>query len=263
MQITPRFTRALAVAAIAGLSLTACGGGADEPAATGEGGVTLLNAGKLTVCSDIPYEPFEFVRAGENVGFDMDIIAEVAKDLDAELDVIDDSFEGIQSGLSLSKCDLSISSISITEERKANMDFSDPYMDDDLTLIAKDGSGITDLESAKGKKVGVQSATTGAKHAADNGLDAVQFEDAGLQVQALKAGTVDAVLGNASVLAYQIKDDAQFQRVEDFATGEQLGISIKKGNTALLESVNATLARITDDGTLEEFSTTWFGETTE
>ena len=133
-------------------------------------------------------------------------------------------------------------------------------MDDDLTLVASEASGITDLESAKGKKVGVQQATTGAKFAAEKGLDAQQFEDTGLLVQALQAGTIDAALGNQSVLAYAIKDDTKFKRVENFTTGEQLGISIKKGNTAMATQVNGTLKRLTDDGTLKKFETTWFGE---
>lgn len=251
--------KAAAILAAGALTLTACGG-SSTPAATSEGGVQLINAGKLTVCSDVPYEPFEFQKDGKIVGFDMDIAAEVAKDMKAELNVVDSSFEAIETGTALTQCDLSISSVSITDTRKSVMDFSDPYMDDDLTLVASEASGITDLESAKGKKVGVQQATTGAKFAAEKGLDAQQFEDSGLLIQALQAGTIDAALGNQSVLAYAIKDDTKFKRVENYTTGEQLGISIKKGNTAMATQVNSTLKRLTDDGTLKKFETTWFGE---
>jgi polar amino acid transport system substrate-binding protein len=252
--------KAAAILAAGALTLTACGGGTTTPAAS-EGGVQLINAGKLTVCSDVPYEPFEFQKDGKIVGFDIDIANEVAKDLNAELNIVDSSFEAIETGTALTGCDLSISSVSITDVRKSVMDFSDPYMDDDLTLVATTASGITDLNSAKGKKVGVQQATTGAKYAAENGIDAQQFEDSGLLIQALLAGTIDAALGNQSILAYAIKDDPKFKRVEDYTTGEKLGISIKKGNTAMTEKVNATLKRLTDDGSLKKFETTWFGET--
>ncbi|MCU1435000.1 MAG: transporter substrate-binding protein [Pseudarthrobacter sp.] len=252
--------KAAAILAAGALTLTACGGGTTTPAAS-EGGVQLINAGKLTVCSDIPYEPFEFQKDGQIVGFDIDIANEVAKDLNAELSVVDSSFEAIETGTALTGCDLSISSVSITDVRKSVMDFSDPYMDDDLTLVATTASGITDIDSAKGKKVGVQQATTGAKYASENGIDAQQFEDSGLLIQALLAGTIDAALGNQSILAYAIKDDPKFKRVEDYTTGEKLGISIKKGNTAMTEKVNATLKRLKDDGSLEKFETTWFGET--
>lgn len=251
--------KAAAILAVGALTLTACGG-SSTPAATSEGGIQLTNAGKLTVCSDVPYEPFEFQKDGKIVGFDMDIAAEVAKDMKAELSVVDSSFEAIETGTALTQCDVSISSISITDTRKAVMDFSDPYLADDLTLVASDASGITNLDGAKGKKVGVQQATTGAQYAKDQGLDAQQFEDTGLLVQALKAGTIDAALGNQSVLGYAIKDDSNFKRVENYATGEKLGIAIKKGNTAMATQVNGTLKRLTDDGTLATFETTWFGE---
>ncbi|MCO4262580.1 ABC transporter substrate-binding protein [Pseudarthrobacter sp. MDT3-26] len=251
--------KAAAILAAGALTLTACGG-STTPAAS-EGGIQLINAGKLTVCSDVPYEPFEFQKDGKIVGFDIDIANEVAKDLNAELSIVDSSFEAIETGTALTGCDVSISSISITDVRKSVMDFSNPYMDDDLTLVATTASGITDINSAKGKKVGVQQATTGAKYTAENGIDAQQFEDSGLLVQALQAGTIDAALGNQSILAYAIKDDPKFERVDDYATGEKLGISIKKGNTAMAEKVTGTLKRLTDDGSLKKFETTWFGET--
>jgi polar amino acid transport system substrate-binding protein len=250
--------KAAAILAAGALTLTACGG-SSTPAAS-EGGVQLINAGKLTVCSDVPYEPFEFQKDGKIVGFDMDIANEIAKDLKAELSVVDSSFEAIETGTALTGCDLSISSVSITDVRKSVMDFSNPYMDDDLTLVATTASGITDINSAKGKKVGVQQATTGAKYAAEKGIDAQQFEDSGLLVQAIQAGTIDAALGNQSILAYAIKDDPKFKRVEDYTSGEKLGIAIKKGNTAMADKVNGTLKRLTDDGTLKKFETTWFGE---
>ncbi len=251
--------KAAVLLAAGALTLTACSGGA-TPAPTA-GGVQLINAGKLTVCSDIPYEPFEFQKDGEIVGFDMDIAAELAKDFNAELNVVDSSFEAIETGVALTQCDVSISSISITDTRKTAMDFSSPYLDDDLTLVASDASGIKNIGDARGKKVGVQQATTGAEYANAQVLNPQQFEDTGLLVQALKAGTIDAALGNQSVLAYAIKDDANLKRVADFATGEKLGIAVKKGNTEVLEQVNATLKRLTDDGSLAKFEANWFGET--
>jgi polar amino acid transport system substrate-binding protein len=252
--------KAAALLAVGALTLTACGGGSSTPAAS-QGGVQLINSGKLTVCSDVPYEPFEFQKDGQTVGFDVDIAKEVAKDLGAELSIVDSSFEAIETGTALTQCDLSISSISITDVRKAVMDFSTPYLDDDLTLLATTASGITDIDSAKGKKVGVQQATTGAKYASDKGIDAQQFEDTGLLVQAIQAGTIDAALGNQSVLAYAIKDNSNWKRVENYASGEKLGIAYKKGNTAMGDKVNASLKRLTDDGSLKKFETTWFGET--
>lgn len=255
-----KFASAVAVTSVALLALTACGSGSGSEGEA-EAGSFPLNEGKLTICSDIPYEPFEFVKDGKNVGFDMDIAAEIAKDAELDLNVIDASFDSIESGLFNTQCDIAISSISITEERSAKMDFSTPYMDDDLVLISADGSGIKDLESAKDKKVGVQQATTGEKYAKEQGLtNIVGFEDAGLQTQALMAGQVDALLGNQSVLGYSIKDKEGFSVVADFKTGEQLGVAVPKDQPKTLELVNGTLKRLTDAGTMEELTVKWFGE---
>ncbi|GHD10238.1 ABC transporter substrate-binding protein [Zhihengliuella salsuginis] len=263
MKIPSRTFKGLAIAAAATLALTACssGGNEAEPSEGGEAGLSLMTEGQLTVCSDIPYEPFEFTdENGEIVGFDIDIATEIAADQDVELSIIDDSFEGIQSGISLNKCDVSISSISITEERKGNMDFSDPYMEDDLVLIAPEGTDITDLESAQDKRIAVQAGTTGETFGQENGLQTIGFDDSGLQIQALKAGTVDAALGNISVLGYAIKDETGFVRVEEIETGEQLGVSIKKGNTEMADAVNGTLQRMEESGELGELEAQWFGE---
>jgi polar amino acid transport system substrate-binding protein len=252
--------KAAVILAVGALTLTACGGTSSGATPAAADGIKLIESGKLTVCSDVPYEPFEFQKDGKIVGFDMDIAAEVAKDLNAELNVVDSSFEAIETGTALTQCDVSISSISITDTRKEVMDFSTPYMDDDLALVASGDSDVKNLDDAKGKKVGVQQATTGADYAKEKGIDAQQFEDTGLLVQALQAGTIDAALGNQSVLGYAIKDDSKLKSVEEYATGEQLGIAIKKGNAAMAEKVNATLKRLTDDGSLTKFTTTWFGD---
>ena len=260
-----RFATTLAATSVALLALTACGSdsGSAEPSADAAGGPSFLTAGKLTVCSDIPYVPFEFKEKDSDkiVGFDMDIAAEIAKDAKAELNVIDASFDSIESGLFKSQCDIAISSLSITEARAKKMNFSTPYLDDDLVLVAKNGSGITDLETSKDKKIGVQQATTGEKYAKEQGLsNIVGFEDAGLQTQALLAGQVDALLGNQSVLGYAIKDKDGFSVVADFKTGEQLGIAVPQEQPKTLELVNGTLKRLADAGTMEELTVKWFGE---
>ena len=259
MRITTTVLKSLAVAAVGALALTACGGSETPAASTDANAVSLKTPGKLTVCSDIPYEPFEFIKGGKNVGFDMDIAAEISKDLGVELNVITSPFESIQSGLFSSQCDAAISGLSITEKRKANMDFSTPYMDDDLTLVAKEGSGITNIESAKGQKVGVQQATTGADFAKEHGLIPVEYPTGNDQVMSLKTGQTVASLGNQSVLGYAIKNEPTLKRVEDFKSGEQLGIAVGKGNAVLLEKINGTLKRLEDDGSMAKFKATWFG----
>ncbi len=254
---------AAAALLLAGCSSTA-GDNDDDAAPAGEdsaasGEVTLLNEGTLTVCTNPPYEPFEYEEDGQVVGLDMDIVGEVAEDLGVELEIKITPFEGIQSGADLDagNCDIVASGITITEEREAKMDFSDPYFDADQGLLVPAGSDIAALEDLEGMTVGVQTATTGLGFADDNGLDYVEFEDLGLQVEALRSGSVDAVINDIAVLGPFASDD--FEVATTFPTGEQYGLGVKTGNTALLDAVNATLERIASDGTYEEIYTKYIG----
>lgn len=252
-------TFALLPAAVgAGLLLAACGGGSPS-ASTTEGGVDLVDSGSLTMCTNPPFEPFEFEENGEVVGLDVDVVREVAKDLGVELKVKATPFEGIQSGADLNSgnCDVVASGITITPERKAKIDFSDPYFDANQGLLVPEGSDLDSLDSLEGKKIGVQQATTGETWANDNGLEVVQFEDLGLQIQALKTGQIDAAVNDIATLGAFVSEG--FEVSTEFSTGEQYGIGVKKGSSALLDQVNATLDRIHQDGTYDEIYTARIG----
>lgn len=265
----PRLT-AVAAMGLGALALSGCA--VLGPAADGTGSdtiaektttVPLLNPDQLSVCADVPYPPFEFFEGNTLVGYDIDIAQRIADDLGVRLNVVDTSFEGIESGASLSGCDLNQSSISITEERQRLMGFSLPYLDDDLVLVSGKDSGITDIDSAQGRRVGVQAATTGEAYAEEQGLNTVQFEDGGMQVQALQAGTVDAALGNQSVLLYSLKDDDRFEVVESLPTGEQLGMAVGPQKAQLGSAVNRALQELRNDGTVAELQERWFGQAQE
>jgi polar amino acid transport system substrate-binding protein len=233
----------------AALALTACSS-AGTPTATSGSGAPLITAGTLSVCTNPPFKPFEYTDdAGKVVGLDMDVVGEVAKDLGVTLDVKVTPFEGIQSGADLDtgNCDIVASGLTITPARQAKMDFSTPYFDADQALLVKDGSGLKDVVSLAGKRVGVQQATTGSDWATSNGLQTVQFEELGLQVQALQTGQVDAVINDYATLVPYAKDGLTV--ATKFPTGEKYGLGVKKGSTALLAAVNKTLARIHTDGT--------------
>jgi len=239
---------------------TAATGGSSAASTAATASVTLVDPGKLTVCTNPPYEPFEYNDASGNVvGLDMDIVGEVAKDLGVTLATTVTPFEGIQSGANLDTgtCDVVASGITITADRKAKIDFSDPYFNADQGLLVPEGSNLKDVASLKGKNIGVQQATTGETWAKDNGLDAVTFEDLGLQIQALKTGQVDAVINDIAVLGPFASQG--FKVAANFSTGEQYGLGVKKGNTALLTVINKTLARIHADGTYDAIYKTRIG----
>ncbi|MYM19684.1 transporter substrate-binding domain-containing protein [Brevibacterium sp. 5221] len=253
----------LALAAAATLALSACGGSDSGDSKGGDSdGPDLVNEGKLTLCSDIPYEPFEFTKDNENVGFDIDMADALAKKLGVELDTITTPFESIESGVALNtgKCDIALSGMGATDERKTKMDFTDIYLKDNLAMMTKKGSGIKTLDDAKSKSVGVQKATTGEAYAKDHGVDPVQFKDTGLLNNAMASGKVDAAVANISTIYAATQAHDNLEMVQDFGTGELIGAAVKKGNTKLADSFNEMLKSKLDDGSYSKLVDQWFGE---
>jgi polar amino acid transport system substrate-binding protein len=239
--------------------LTASAADAEPPTASD---VPLINEGKLLVCTNAPYEPFEMEDAdsGTTVGFDLDLAALVAAQIgpDVTVEAIATPFETIESGaaLDVDQCDILASGITITDERKTKFNFSDPYFDVNLGVLTAD-SAITDEASLAGKVVSVQISTTGQLWANDNGVDSREFKDLGLQVQAMKQGDVDAALGDTAVLAPFVAEG--YSMAFEIPTGDQFGIGVKMGNDALLAAVNAAIADAKADGTYAEIYKKWIG----
>lgn len=156
----------IALTATAALALAGCAGGSGGGESTADNPYGLVRAGTLTVCSDIPYPPFEVEDASAESGysgFDIDLLDAIAKKLDLTLSVQDVGFDSLQSGTTLAAgtCDIGASAITITEERAVNIDFSDPYVDSLQSLLVAVDSGITGIDDLAGRNVGVQQGTTG------------------------------------------------------------------------------------------------------
>jgi polar amino acid transport system substrate-binding protein len=263
----PHVARALAVLAVGALSLTACGGGSSSggssPAAGNELG--LINPGTLTVCSDIPYPPFEFEKGGEYTGFDMDMVREIASGLGLKTEIKDVGFDGLQSGASLAagQCDLGASAITITDARKKNIGLSDPYYDSLQSLLVPAGSPIKSIKDLSGKKVGVQQGTTGEAYAREHLPKDAQVlaypSDAEL-FPALQSKGVDAVLQDYPVNLGHT-EGGKFDIVEKYQTDEHYGFAVKKnGGEALLKAVNTQLAKLKSDGKYKEIYDKYFTE---
>jgi polar amino acid transport system substrate-binding protein len=262
--VTRRGTKPPALLATLALVAVASGCATSTSSSPGEG-LDLIKAGKLTVCTHLDYPPFQARQGTEIVGFDVDVLDQVAKDLGVTQEITDTSFEGIESGESLStrQCDVAAAAMSITATRKEKLDFSDPYFEAKQALLAKKGSGITSLAALRGKKLGVQLATTGEEYADANkdanGYENVQFEDLPLEVTAVQTNQIDAAINDNSVLFDFIKNNPDVEITAEFDTGDQYGIGVRKGNTALLDKVNATLARIRKDGEYDKIHERWIG----
>jgi len=260
----------VAFAATATLALAGCAGGStdaggDAPTSAGDD-YGLVDAGTLTVCSDIPYAPFEF-EGGDNgtgyTGFDIDLLDAIAQQLDLKLAVQDVGFDALQSGTTLASgtCDIGASAMTITEERKANLDFSDPYYDSLQSLLVSTDSGIESIDDLDGKIVGVQQGTTGEAYATENapGAELLQLPSDGELWPAIQAGTIDAILQDQPVNIEHEKADSNYKIVEEYNTDEQYGFAFAKGEkTALMDAVNAALKELRDSGDYDTIYDSYF-----
>jgi len=249
------------IAAAALLSTTACGG-TDSGNGGEDGGLPLVSSGTLTVCSDIPYPPFEMQQGSEYTGFDLDLMREIADGLGLEMEVKDTGFDALQSGLTLNsnQCDIAASAMTITEEREENIDFTEPYYDSEQSLLVPEGSDIASIEDLAGKKVGVQQGTTGKTYTEENApgdTNVVSFPSDGEMYQAIKAGQVDALLQDLPVNLNHEKDGG-FTIVEQYSTGEEYGFAVKQDNTEVLDAVNGQLQELRDSGRYQEIYDSYF-----
>lgn len=262
-------TFGIALAATAILALSGCAsgggdaGGGETPAGDEYG---LVAAGTLTMCSDIPYEPFEYEDSSTETGytgFDVELVSAIAKKLDLKLAVQDVSFEALTSGTVLvaGDCDLGASAMTITDERKANLDFSDSYYDSLQSLLVRADSGIKSIEDLDGKTVGVQQGTTGETYTTDNApksTEIIRFASDGELWPAIQAGQVDAILQDLPVNLSHENADSAYKIVEQYDTKESYGFAFAKGEKdTLIEAVNKALKELNEDGTYQELYDTY------
>lgn len=242
-----RYSRVLASVAALTLIVSACGGSdssSDTTVASG-GELELVKAGSLTVCSDAPYEPFEFQdENGEWTGFDMDVVRAIAEDNGLELEVSVQPFDGIWLAPAAGKCDMVASSMTITEEREAAADFTQSYFDAFQSLLVRkdDAAKYNSLDALAGKTIAVQTGTTGESFANANkpeGATIQSFDEASAMFLALESGQVDAVLQDYLINKERAdKQGTSAVSVKFEDTPEQYGFAVKTGDKALLDILN-------------------------
>lgn len=266
---TPLWQRAAML--MAGLVLAACGKQpepAPAPAPTTEAAAPAPAPAKVYVVgTDAAYAPFEFQNEkGEIVGFDIDVVKAIAQKGGFEVKFVNTPWEGIFNTLQQGDRDFLVSSITITDERKQTMDFSDPYFDAHQLIAVRDNSKVAKFEDLKKLKVGVQTGTTGDEVVTQllgkNSTNVKRFESTPLALQELQAGGVDAVVADNGVIENYVANNtgANFKTVNDPAfTPEQYGLAVRKGNTELLEKLNQGLAAIKADGTYDQIYAKHFG----
>jgi len=186
-------------------TITAAAGASTTPSLDG---VTLVSDGKLTVCSDMPYAPFEFEEDGETTGFDYDLVSAMGEQLGVEVEFVTTPFDSIIPALAAGNCDMIASAMTITEERAEQVGFTAPYFDADqsLLVLAENADEFATLADLDGKTIGVQVETTGATYAEENapeGATIKEFQTGDEMFPALISGDIDAALQDLPVNAYR------------------------------------------------------------
>ncbi|MFC4077419.1 basic amino acid ABC transporter substrate-binding protein [Salinithrix halophila] len=222
----------------------------------------------IKVATDAAYPPFEKQEGnGKITGFDIEVIEAIAKAEGMKVSVKHTGWDPLFEAIKRGKMDVGISAMTITDERKKQFDFSDPYFEaKQLILVPKD-SKVKSLKDLKGKKIGVQSATTGAevvKKAFGTTYPGLKgYDDTPGAIDDLANGRVDAVVADNGVVQDYVKRKlkGQFKTVEDQSfEPEHYGIIVKKGNKELLGKINSGLKKIKKDGTLEKIRNKYFGK---
>ncbi|MGW4946100.1 ABC transporter substrate-binding protein [Actinoplanes sp. NPDC004185] len=264
-------SRAAALAAAAVLAISGVAGCAKEDTGgTTDSGVALVKSGVLTTCTHLPYAPFQSKDAsGKVVGFDVALVDLVAAKLKVTQEIVDTPFEGIKSGsdLNAGKCDIAAAGMTITEERKKVLDFSDPYFDATQALAVLTGKEVKTLEELAGKRLGVQGGTTGEEYINAQvkqkklDIEVVSYRDLAALQQALATNQIVAAVNDLPVWNEYIKaNPGKVVVATGFDTGEQYGFAVKKGNAALLKVVDEALAAARSDGTYDKIYKSWIGE---
>ena len=268
---------ALLLGAVMALSLAACGGSASSAAAssaasseaasseaasseaaasetTETAALTTVNPGKLTMSTNAAFPPYEMTTdTGAFEGIDVEIAGAIADKLGLELQIDDMDFDAALLAAQQGKSDMVMAGVTVSEERKQVMEFSDTYASGVQVVIVKEGSEIATLDDLAGHMIGTQRGTTGYIYCSDDfGEDSVTAYDNGLTaVQALNNGQVDCVVIDSAPAKEFVAANEGLVILDTEYAVEDYAIGMAKGNTALVEAVNGALAELKADGTID------------
>ncbi len=249
-----RFATVLTAAAMA--FTTGCGGDSRDD-------------GKLIVGTEPTFPPFEMQdsQTGAIIGFDIDMIKAIAKDQGFEVEVRNLGFDGLVPALQTGNIDIAASGMSITEKRKKQISFSDPYINAGLAVAVKsDNKTVKSVSELNGLTAGVQIGSTGAGQAEElkktGMLKSVKtFENVALAMAELMAGGVDVVINDLPVSeAYVQKQKGALKLLPGVLKSDSYGFGVRKNNKELLDKINAGLKSIKANGTADQIKAKYFGK---
>ena len=247
--------------AAASLALAGCGGSPNAASSGSGSGDKVLRVG-----TNADFAPFEFQDEGgkEYQGFDMDLIRAVAKEMGYTADIQNLNFDGLIPAIGSKNIDVAVSGMTINDERKEKVLFSDPYYKSGLTIVVKkDNTAINKFKDLEGKKVAVQIGTTSAEEVKKiPNVEVKEFNSSADTFMELKAGGVDAVVNDRPVNDYYIlkSGEKDVRTLDELLTSEDYGIAMAKDNTELQKKINDALKKLKDNGEYDKIYAKWFGE---
>jgi ABC-type amino acid transport substrate-binding protein len=262
--------RLLTIVVLATLVFAACGSEeSDTPSGGGGNGggapqFETLEDGVLQVGSCLDYRPFEFVKGGEETGFDVELSEAIAEELGLEVEWVRADFDTIFSSVAAQKFDMVAAASTITPERQQTVDFSDPYYAarQALTVNTNETPDITSVDDLQsGDVIGVLKGTTGEAYAKENapeGVEVKTFPAISDAFTDLEAGNVTGVLNDEPSSVEEVKTRPGLEVVEAIDTDENYGFAFSKDNPDLTLAVNDALKTVIDDGTYEEIFKKYF-----
>lgn len=255
--------KVVAPLAAASMLLAACGSddssSSDGSSSSSDGEMTKLVAG-----TEATYAPFEYLDdKGNVVGIDSDILAAIGEEMGVEIEMKNVGWDSMMSQVTTGEIDMGAAAITITEDRKATYDFTEPYYEASLLIVTKEDSDIKKFEDLKDKKVSVQINTTGHIAAQDlqgkGSTNILAYENFSVALTEVLTGAADAAIGDNAVILEYIKNnpDSGLKTIEDDSFEvDYFGFMVKKGNTEVLNLLNEGLQKIKDNGKLAEITGT-------
>ncbi len=223
--------------AFMGLFLTACGEKQEERS-------------KLIMVTNATFPPYEFYQGDRIVGIDADMVSEIARRNNLDLVIEDMAFDSVIAAVQTGKADVAASGITVTEDRRKQIDFTTSYVKADQVIIVRENGAVASSADLKGKRIGVQHGTTGDMYVTSNIQEPERFQDGALAVASLVTGKIDAVVLDSSPAAEHVARNTGICILPGALASEEYAMAISKNRPELLAMFNKTMAEMKEDGTM-------------
>ncbi|MCR5590464.1 MAG: basic amino acid ABC transporter substrate-binding protein [Lachnospiraceae bacterium] len=208
---------------------------------------------KLVMATNAAFPPYESVEGGKIVGIDAEIAQLIADDLGKELVIEDMAFDSIIAAVQSGKADIAMAGMTVTEDRKQNINFSTPYTEAAQVIVVKEGSTVASPDDLEGMTIGVQIGTTGDIYAEDiAGATIERYSKYFEAIQALLQDKIDAVIVDREPGKVFVSQNEELKMIDEEFTVEEYAIGVAKENTQLLDDINASLKKLQDSGKIDE-----------